>query len=83
MPKKTKFKVNARKLAFFRKLEDMDTPPKTYLKKGTVVEADMIQGEVYGGIYADKPYYRVSTSSDGTGFMLQEGLTEVIPNAGT
>ena len=83
MPRKRKFKVstNSKKLAFFRDIKDCDTPPKTYFKSGTVVQVDDALPTVYSGKYGDKEYFKVSHPDYGSGYMLKEGLEEVVPNA--
>lgn len=85
MPQKRKFKVssNSKKLAFFRDIKDCETPSKTYFKVGTVVEVLDTFSPIYGGIYGDKEYFKVSHPDYGTGYMLKEGLEEVKSNEQT
>lgn len=75
---------NSKNLGFFSSLEDVITgEPKYYLKSRERVERIAVDTPIYGGLYGDKEYFKVTSPKYGIGYMLSEGLSEVIPNART
>ena len=75
---------NSKNLGFFASLDDVVIgEPKYYLKPREQVERIVTDNPIYGGLYGDKEYFKVTSSKYGIGYMLAEGLTEVVPNART
>ena len=70
---KIKAKVDVKHLAFWESLLDMCDEPKKYLNYGETVVAigDAI---IYGGLFGDKQYYKVSHPLNGIGYVRKEGL---------
>lgn len=74
---------NSKTLGFFSKLEDtICGEPKYFLKTKERVERIEIS-QIFGGIYRDKEYFKVTSPKYGIGYMLSDGLEEVLPNART
>jgi hypothetical protein len=73
---KTQAKVATKKLAFWESLIDLEAEPTRYLEKNEKVTI-LGSASVYGGIFADKEYYKVSHHIYGTGYMRKEGLEQI------
>lgn len=73
---KTQAKVAAKKLAFWESLIDLEAEPTRYLEKNEKVTI-LGSASVYGGIFADKEYYKVSHNIYGMGYMRKEGLEQI------
>lgn len=73
---KTQAKVEAKKLAFWESLIDLEAEPTRYLEKNEKVTI-LGSASVYGGIFADKEYYKVSHHIYGMGYMRKEGLEAI------
>lgn len=73
---KTKAKVVSNKLAFWETAIDLEGEPAKYLKRGETV---MILGSAvtYGGLFADREYYKVQHTYYGNGYVRKEGLEVV------
>ena len=73
---KTKAKVSTKQLAFWETAIDLEGEPAKYLKRGEVV---MILGNAttYGGLFADKEYYKIQHPYYGNGYVRKEGLEKI------
>ena len=73
MPTKTKATVKVPKLAFWESLIDLKAEPTRYLERGDKVA---IQGTAitFGGVFADKEYYKINHPIYGMGYVRTEGL---------